>query len=812
MIHGVSLPARSRVRRSMRAAFVTVALALSSVAFLGAAHASVGDDPSDSGSETANGDVLEQGGLDPLDPNAGLDAGDVAGTADRTAEDAGEDAAPTTDPNGEDGDAQSGAEDGNEYEADSGGREFSLMSDGGIQLLQDDTGCFYANEGSGAYAQSLCWFDFTGFTTQYQDRGVFQNPRWVSVLDPTNGPFNYTVVGSQSSSGTTRYGRVQNYPIEISLGGGYTLTAKIDTNASNNNALAITSHKFPTWTGAFLGNTHGNIPFYTGVGGQPALYQALDAGGGTSNLTLKDIKLTGPSGVVQDYSIVVADAESTDAGEQITWSTTGAGFAWLPNNPAGPLNQTNVMGNACSQSYTPALNGTGTSASCLANTSPTKNGTAMLATKPPANPNTSFSVTQNMKGNGKEGVAFGVIFARAETTVVVKDRVLTQNNLPSTENFNASAKIASETEPLFTAETGTAELNATKAQGLPVSAAGTQLAFNSAASGTHNASYMASWVCTKTVPQQTEPLRWPASGSSSAPPPAGDPFTLIKVGEYIGCTVTYTPPYLQLKKVVSNEGSYAPVPLPTPQNWNLAATGDPAVGLPTVTAAGDTVRTPVPIGDYALSETPGTGFLEDPGFELDGWSCPDAAFSDTQVTIQKGDDVVCTATNKSLPGSAIWSKIANGAPTETLLGGAEWSLTGPGVPANTTVTDCVEAGQCGTSAFADQDPEPGKFQLENLRWGTYTLTETRAPAGYRVDSTVRTFTVGKDGTTFDLDADWGVIENTQQTVPALPVSGGIGTDQIYIATAALLALAGGAYTVKRTKMRQLARKAGAATE
>ena len=48
------------------------------------------------------------------------------------------------------------------------------------------------------------------------------------------------------------------------------------------------------------------------------------------------------------------------------------------------------------------------------------------------------------------------------------------------------------------------------------------------------------------------------------------------------------------------------------------------------------------------------------------------------------------------------------------------------------------------------DPVEGQFKLTGLEWGTYTLVESKAPDGYDVDSTVRTFTFGpasdSDGT------------------------------------------------------------------
>ncbi len=58
-----------------------------------------------------------------------------------------------------------------------------------------------------------------------------------------------------------------------------------------------------------------------------------------------------------------------------------------------------------------------------------------------------------------------------------------------------------------------------------------------------------------------------------------------------------------------------------------------------------------------------------------------------------------------------------------LLGGATFSITGP-FGYDVSVTD---------NAGLDADPVAGQFLLEDLKLGTYTVTETAAPAGYILD-------------------------------------------------------------------------------
>lgn len=100
-------------------------------------------------------------------------------------------------------------------------------------------------------------------------------------------------------------------------------------------------------------------------------------------------------------------------------------------------------------------------------------------------------------------------------------------------------------------------------------------------------------------------------------------------------------------------------------------------------------------------------------------------------------------------GALSWTKVdSKGA----LLSGSEWTLTGPG--GDISVVD---------GGARDSDADPGELTVTELPFGEYTLTETRAPAGY--ERTEQQFTVALD--VQHESAEFGEIVNLP-TPPEVP--------------------------------------------
>ena len=247
------------------------------------------------------------------------------------------------------------------------------------------------------------------------------------------------------------------------------------------------------------------------------------------------------------------------------------------------------------------------------------------------------------------------------------------------------------------------------------------------------------------------------------------PTGITATGEVEDYKVSIRIPTLQLSKSVDNTYASDEVPGLSADRWTVEGSSG-AITRSGQGTTGDPQS--IPQGEVSLSES-----SEDPqaaGYEPGQWECQETAdtngesYSSTvgessngqaTLTVRNQDRVTCAITNKTKPGSVTWKKLdADGT---TLLGGSQWTLSGPGVPAGTRVTDCVDT--CASGPYEDQDPEPGRFSLTGLTWGTYSIEEAAAPAGYTPATGTFTFTQitgsSLEGTLEDADGvvDGGVV-------------------------------------------------------
>jgi len=224
-------------------------------------------------------------------------------------------------------------------------------------LTPPTTTCGFATQDTGTYASSLCFVDFTKY-------------------DPSQA----TGSGCQEiSAGITNTPFTMSFCLNVA--GGAVAPASIPTYTN------------PPTSEAYLGNNN----FYTGIPGNPAFYQTQQ--GTTSVVTITNIQVLDSNGKpATGWGIVTGDAESTDQGESMTW-TSDQVLSLIPNSPNSPI------GNACAAPVSPdGLTGVGTTTvTCSATVSSDKTGTVMLEASQPS------KLSVQMVGTGLEAMFIGLL-------------------------------------------------------------------------------------------------------------------------------------------------------------------------------------------------------------------------------------------------------------------------------------------------------------------------------------------------------------------------------------------------------------------
>ncbi|WP_410631117.1 CshA/CshB family fibrillar adhesin-related protein [Amycolatopsis sp. cmx-4-83] len=331
--------------------------------------------------------------------------------------------------------------------------------------------CGFASAGTGTYARTLCWFDLSG----------------------------YDAAEATSAAGQR---------LTFALPGGYRLAVTLKVSGG-----PVAANRLPTYSAAYLGNSG----HYTGVPGRPALYQT--AFGTTTVAALTDIVATDSTGaVVQGYALVGADAESTDAGESIEWTSS---------SPLESLTATGSdpgIGNACGGGYS----GIGTrTVRCTGRTGANKTGTAIISAEDP----TSFS--QRMVGGGRQAVGFGVLVSSLQLTKEV------------VRGFSGDSFAVSVAAPggsvLASADTGGGTSASTGEVTVLAGARGGDYTLRETASSGLESNYDRAWSCTR---------NGKADGELPAGDAGGSARVHVGIGDFVSCTVTNTgkPATLELDK------------------------------------------------------------------------------------------------------------------------------------------------------------------------------------------------------------------------------------------------------------------------
>ena len=473
--------------------------------------------------------------------------------------------------------------------------------------------CSFANPGSGTYARTLCWFDMS----------------------------TYSAAAAGSASGQS---------MTVALPGGYSISFTLNVSGG-----AVGPTAFPTYGGAYLGNGA-----YTDVAGKPALYQT--GNGTTTTASLSAIRVVDSQGnPVTGYSFVGADAESTDTGESIAWTSNQ------------PLSLISNIGNACNSGA--SLTGVGTTTvKCSATVSSTKTGTAILAAPAP----TSFS--QNMVGAGKQAVAFGVLVSSVQLSKTVASRV----NPSDAFAVNISSSSGS---VLGSANTGTATSASTGPLTVLTSSTGESFTLSESATSGLLSDYTPSWACTR-------------NGAASASLPSGSAGTsasvTLGIGDFVNCTITNAAQSASLA-LVKHAGTPADV-----NHDGITDAGDTVAYTFMVTNTGA-----LPMNNIAVSD-PKAGPV----------SCPQATLASGQSETCRAQNLYTVTVADDTAGTVSNTATASGTPT----GGVAPIQSPPSSTSTPTQTPAPAVSVVKTAKASSGDTQP--VQVGETIGYSYLVTNT----------------------------------------------------------------------------------------
>ena len=267
-----------------------------------------------------------------------------------------------------------------------------------------NSSCGFATPGTGTYASSLCFVDFSAWGTQQGPTGQ----TWTCNASGTPSG----ALAMSSAIANTPYTLDFCLSIASTDGNGNSVSGTGNEH-DGVDAVPLPTYYDPPQSEAFLGNNG----FYTGVPGDPALYTVPPVN--TSIVTITQIQVLDSNGnPATGWELVTGDAESTDANpESLTWSASWNSQSTvpapdqflnlLPNSPTSPY------GNACPNSSgvgggdltaIPATTVTCTASPVNGQIGTDKTGTVMLWALAPSD----LTVTMYTKG-GLQAMFLGLL-------------------------------------------------------------------------------------------------------------------------------------------------------------------------------------------------------------------------------------------------------------------------------------------------------------------------------------------------------------------------------------------------------------------
>jgi uncharacterized repeat protein (TIGR01451 family) len=508
---------------------------------------------------------------------------------------------------------------------------------------------------------------------------------WLNMVD-------YNDVTARSAAG-------QNFTYTLSDGAVLTFNLRV-ANVAPVGAAApyFNAIVAPSWSGAAVGNTA-----FLGIPGRPILYTVA---AGMKTITISNILITPPPGApaVTAYAFVAADAESTDGGESLQFTTNGG--AWVQLDQVDPISGANY----------PVIPGIGTTTVTMSGAGlPSPTGGYIIGSNSPT------TVTTQLDAGGLQGVMFAVRFASLRL-----NKTITGARVDATDQFKFDIKTTGAGTILATGgSTGTGNGPFTAAavslaSGIPLTIA------ESMATGSASAitKYRSRISCING-----------ATGSSTVLPnnlvltPSGGiasyGFGTLQFGDAIQCTFNNAAyPHLRLQKALGAGGrlfdSNQFVMNITSGTTNITTTTTTGTGATVLTGA--TALTQVTAGTvYAMSEAAaGTTTLNQYDAVI---SCTNAATGSATVlptlvggaiTPRLGDVIICTITNTKKAANALLTVVKY----STVLSDPVNGTTNPKAIPGAIVTYFIGVTNTGSSTVTSssifiRDPLPAGVVYNN---------------------------------------------------------------------------------------------------
>ena len=218
------------------------------------------------------------------------------------------------------------------------------------------------------------------------------------------------------SDTTARTASGQAMSFNLSDGSVFNVTVKTVSTA----ATGVTATTAPAWTGAAIGNTS-----FLSIPGKTIMYSANNAS--TITLTMSNMSITPPAGATSgSYMFIVADGESSNNGESLSYVTNGGNWQLLDLVPP--------ISGAIYPAYTNG--GTTVNVTGVAGTV----GGQIFGTTSPA------TVTTTIVAGGLQGVMFAVRFASVRL-----NKTIASTRLAAADQFTYSVKATSSGNTLSSA-------------------------------------------------------------------------------------------------------------------------------------------------------------------------------------------------------------------------------------------------------------------------------------------------------------------------------------------------------------------------